>query len=480
MKLLINAIPRSRAVTALTLSLVMAGCASVGPDGGFGAVSGVAQERLNMQTRWERTHDDARISREHVARLLDASTHGALSADDAVQIALLNNRNLQAAFAGLGIGEAQVIAAGSLPGLHLSTERIRERPGPDIDIKHLISFNLLSLLTLPARLEAEQAMFARTQRMVAGEVVSLAHETRIAYFQAVAAAQTAAYMGQVQQAAEAGSELARQMRRAGHFSNLQQAREQMFYADATAQLARARHASVAAREKLTRLMGLWGEQTNFRLPDTLPKPPKERAAYANIEATAMARRLDLQAAKTETAAVASAAGLTQVTRFVDAIELGFVRERGSTGSPKTGYEIGLQIPLFDFGQSKVRRAEAVYMQAAQRYAQTAIDARSEVREAWSAYNTSYDLASHYRDEVVPLKKRISDEMLLKYNGMLSSVFDLLADAREQVMAVNASIEAQRDFWIAESTLQTALTGKPGAMMGMEVKGGSANEMGKGH
>jgi outer membrane protein TolC len=46
--------------------------------------------------------------------------------------------------------------------------------------------------------------------------------------------------------------------------------------------------------------------------------------------------------------------------------------------------------------------------------------------------------------------------MLRYNGMLASTFELLADSREQLASVNASIDAQRDFWIAETNLQWAM------------------------
>jgi outer membrane protein TolC len=99
------------------------------------------------------------------------------------------------------------------------------------------------------------------------------------------------------------------------------------------------------------------------------------------------------------------------------------------------------------------------MQSASKLAQTAVDARSEVRESYVAYVTNYDIARHYRDEVVPLRKTISDEMLLRYNGMLASAFDLLADSREQVNAVNGYIDALKDYWLAETDLQLALGGR---------------------
>ena len=104
------------------------------------------------------------------------------------------------------------------------------------------------------------------------------------------------------------------------------------------------------------------------------------------------------------------------------------------------------------------------MQAVNRAGEAAVQARSEVRESYGAYRTQFDLARHYRDEIVPLRKRISEEVLLRYNGMLMSVFELLADSREQVSAVNTYIETLRDFWLAESDLQMALTGRsPGGM-----------------
>ena len=141
----------------------------------------------------------------------------------------------------------------------------------------------------------------------------------------------------------------------------------------------------------------------------------------------------------------------------------------------------LRLPIFDLGGARTARAERLYLQSINRAADAAVRARSEVREAYGAYRTSFDLARHYRDEVVPLRKRISEEMLLRYNGMLASVFELLADSREQVAAVNAYIESLRDFWVAESDLQMALTGRsPGAMQPMRAASRAPAAGGGGH
>jgi outer membrane protein TolC len=138
------------------------------------------------------------------------------------------------------------------------------------------------------------------------------------------------------------------------------------------------------------------------------------------------------------------------------LDLGYADKR-ETGEPKSdGYEIGLELPLFDWGGARVARAEAVYMQSLGQVAAIAVNARSEARAGYLGYRASYDVARHYRDQVIPLRKQIADETLLRYNGMLASPFELLADAREQAAAVHATIEALKDFWLAQVDLETAI------------------------
>jgi outer membrane protein TolC len=188
------------------------------------------------------------------------------------------------------------------------------------------------------------------------------------------------------------------------------------------------------------MVGLSGDPRALKLPERLPDLPKEALEPKDAEQTAMDQRLDVQMARRNSEATAKALGLTQATRWVNVINVGYANKSQTGDARENGYDIELELPLFDF----------------------AVNAQSEVRESYSAYRTAYDLARHYRDEVVPLKKRISDENLLRYNGMLIGVFELLADSRDQVTSVTAYIEALRDYWIAQANLQTALTaGSPG-------------------
>jgi outer membrane protein TolC len=444
----------SRTIIAVTMSAaLLGGCATFSQDGGFDTVSKFTQDRTGKQVKAIRSDDDAVSVQSSIKALLTKP----LDVGDAVQIALLNNRGLQATYAELGIAEANLVQAGRLQNPGFTFKRTRQ--GDDVLIERTFTVNLISLITAPLAQRIEGRRFEQVKLLVSDAALQVATETRRAYFETIAAEQGVAYAKQVNLAAESGADLAHQMARTGNWSALEQAREQAFHAEATAGVARATKASVMAREKLTRLLGLWGEDIKFQLPERLPDLPSQPLELDNAESFALQNRLDVQAGKLETAGLASSLGLTKTTRFVNVLDLGYVRNT-QTGQPhERGYELSIEIPLFDWGGARVTKAEAIYMQSVNRLAETAINARSEVRESYLGYRTSYDLVRHYRDEIVPLRKKISDENLLRYNGMLISVFELLADAREQVGSVNAYIEALKDYWIAETDLQAVLGGK---------------------
>ena len=448
-----------RAATISLAAAFLAGCATFSEDGGFGTVQRTVRERTGLTATWQRTEEEAKSVRASVREILSRP----LGADDAVQIALLNNRGLQATYAELGIAEADLVQAGRGPNLRLHA--LRTKYGNDVvKVEESFGFDVLSVLLIPLRQKMERRRFERAQAEVTAEVMRVAAETRKAWVQAVAAGQTERYMQQVKEAAEAGAELARRMAAVGNWPKLNHIREQVFYADAAAQHARAKHAVEAQRERLARLMGLWGEELEFRLPERLPDLPAWPRDAGELEARAMEQRLDVIAAKRDTQWVAESLGLVNATRFINAMELGRARTKEGDERFAYGYVVGVEIPIFDWGGARVARAEATYMQAAHRVAEVAINARSEVREAYGAYRTAFDLARHYRDEVVPLRKRISEEVLLRYNGMLASTFELLADSREQVGAVLAYIGALREFWSAEAELQASLSGRAGGSM----------------
>ena len=461
---------RRPVVLAVTV-FALGGCASFSSDGGFSSVQSLTKERIGKEVRWSRTDEDRALVQKTIAPLLEKP----LSVDDAVTVALLNNRGLQAAYGELGIAEANLVQAGRISNPKFTFGQLKR--GDELEVDRQLMLPIISVLTMPLATKINQRFFAQAQLRAASDALRVADETRRSYFSAVAAQQKATYMEQVKDSAQAGAELARKMAEVGNWSKLEQARQQAFYADAVAQYARAKQQRTIERERLTRLLGLSANEGAFQIPERLPDLPKAPKDVNDIEAQAMQNRLDVMQARQELGGLADSLGLTKTTRFINILDVGYNRNsyRQEPGRER-GYTIELQIPIFDWGGARVAKSEATYMQAVNRAAETAVNARSQVREAYLTYRTSYDIARHYRDEVVPLKKRISDEQMLRYNGMLIGVFTLLADARAQVISVTESLDAARDFWIAEANLQMAQTGgKPSSSPGMAAGSAAASE-----
>ncbi|WP_374582814.1 TolC family protein [Pseudoduganella sp.] len=451
------------AAAAATVVL-LSGCATFSNDGGFGAVAQATKTRSGADTRMLRNEEDQRALDAQLRKLLAEP----LSADAAVQVALLNNRSLQARYWDLGIAEAELVQAGRLANPGFSFKR--SHGGGDVAIERTLSLNFIQLLTMPLASRIEAQRFEQVKLELAGEAVGMAHQARLAWIEAVAAQQGVEYAQQISDAAEASGELAKRMQAAGNWSKYDAAREQAFHADAMADVARARKAATASREKLARLLGIPaaapgqagaatdGQALAFRLPARLPELPAAQRNVVDAEALALRDRLDVQAARMASEHTARSLGLNKATRFINVLELSAIREREGDHRSR-GYEISLEVPLFDWGGARVAHAEATYMQSLNLLAAAAVNARSEARESREDYQASYELAKHYRDVVIPLRQKISEETLLRYNGMLLSVFELLADAREQTAAVNNYITALKEFWIADANLDAAVGGK---------------------
>jgi len=278
----------------------------------------------------------------------------------------------------------------------------------------------------------------------------------------VASQQLAALLSQAQSSSAIAARLAARLGQSGALNKLDQAREQVFYAEITAQRATARQQADGERERLVRVMGLWGDDLAFKLPAALPALPARPRLLRTVERDALGHRIDVQIARIEVEMLAKSFGLSQATRFINVLDLGAIdkttRSDGGAVDRQRGVEVELQVPLFDFGETRLRKAEQTYMHAVNRLAEKAINVRSQARDAYRSYRSTYDIAAHYQREVLPLRKIISDEMMLRYGAMQIDVFSLLTESRQRIAASAAAIDAQRNFWLASMDLSSAIVG----------------------
>ena len=446
---------------ALASALAMTGCASVNIDREIEALNRqplpVGEGRIVLP----REAAPRQALADATARLLDQP----LGAQAAVRVALAHSPDLQALLADQWAEMASAEGSRRLLNPVLSLERVRS--GEELEIGRLLSVGLLDLLTLPLRDRLAQQRQEQSRVRLAQAVVDHVTAVRQAWVRAVAAAEVLAYAGQVQDAAQASAELARRMQAVGNLSRLQQARQHAFYADAAARLAQARHASLAAREELVRLLGLDESQAaRLQLPARLPELPASPRQPQEVAGAAREQRLDWQMARLQLQAAGRSQQLELLHRLVDA-DVGVRRDTRFAGSERSsarGIELDLRLPLFDWGQAQREAMNAQSVAAALRYDAVTRAASSQLRESYSAYRTAWDIARHYREEIVPLRRAMSEENMLRYNGMFIGVFELLADTREQIASMIAAIEAQQQFWLADAALSSSMAGRPLAGM----------------
>jgi len=444
---------------------LLGGCASLSPDGGMGAVAAIAGQDLNKDLVKVRSGDDAARTQNAVTRLLQQS----LSADEAVQIALLNNLGLQAVYNQLGVDEAVFVQMSRPPVPSFSISRVST--SLELDIERQIVGSILSIATLPARAKIAGMRFEQAQLRAALETLSLAAETRRAYFKAVAARQRVAALSGVQSQAVNAAALAGHLTQTGAVNKLEQAQRQVVAAEIEAQLEAARQQATSEREKLTRLMGLWHYDIASVLPSALPPLPNSLRSLRAIEQEAMDRRVDLQIARLEVEALAKSYGLTRTTRFANVLDAAGIsktqKDRGEgPHADGGGFEIAFEIPIYDFGRARVREAEQRYMEAVNLLGEKVVNAASEARQAYAAYKSTYGIATKYDTDVLPLRETISQETELQYNAMQVDAFALIQAAKDKRMAQLASIEARKDFWLASTDLSVAILG--GGNVGRDI------------
>ena len=443
-------IERVRRWLGVLAAAALSACATVQPDARLAHVRDLAGERLNQNVKWTRSAQQEQLVKSAVQRLLQQE----LTADSAVQIALLNNRELQATYASLGIAQADLVEAGLLDNPVFSLVWYHGEAGSNPELSIMQDF--IGLLSLSARKKIGEAGAERVTFEVAGRIVEVAAEVQAQYYTVVGDAQALELAQQVVSATEAAAELAERQRAAGNLSRRDQALQQAFYAQTLLDVAQAQVHLTADREKLNRILGLWAGDTRWRIPDHLSAVPPDLPSLTDIEARAIAHRLDLAAAKKQAESAAQALSLTRQFRYLGPLGIGIAYKREPGGDKFVGPALELGLPIFNQSQARVARAEAELERSQQHVVALAVDIRSQAREASARVAAAHQVLSHYRSVLLPLQETIVSETQKQYNGMLVGVYDLLLSKQAQVQTARQYVTATRDFWLAWSDLERAV------------------------
>lgn len=438
-------------------TLILSGCATVDFDDALGRSAASLEGFTDASLILKRSH----VDNEHANAIVDELLEAPLTQAGAIQVALANSPSFQAKLANNWAAAAQAAQSGRIANPMLALERMEI--GSETELTALLTFGLLDVFTLPARQRRAKSELARAQISLTADVVSQITDVRQAWVKAITAEQRLEYAQQVFDSAQASATLAKRMQAVGNFSRLDRARQHSFYTDAATAITTTTHDVLSARESLIRILGLSNAQIeHLQLPSRLPGLPEQPRTTKEVGRLATADRLDIQLAEASLKASAQSQGFNTLFSYTD-IELGILRQRIDDDGERTfgdAYEIEIGLPVFDWGGMKRAAMNAQTLAAANNLEATLREAASTLRESYSAYRTAFDVARFYESEVLPLQEMIAEENVLRYNGMLIGVFELLADSRRQISIVQSAIDANEQFWMSDAALSATLIGNP--------------------
>ena len=429
--------------------LVLSGCATVPQDAGMSNVQQIVDDTMGIDSKALALDPDNALTIDQVNTLLLEP----LDLTDAELIAIQTNPLIRTSILQVGIAEADYAQAGRMENPGFSYEWFSGEA-----YASTLLFDIGGVLLMPLKRDVEARRLERARYEAAGSVLNHLAETRRAWINAVSEKQRTRLMERILESAEVGNNLTRQMSALGHSGVIDAAESEIFVSELRTALARQRLAEGTSREVLVKQLGLWGSQARaLTVPTELPKLPESLPEIYSVEGEAIRNRIDVQIAKANLESMAKSLKLTQTNPFLTAVEFGRVLEK-EEGERERGYELELRIPIFDAGGVQNKKARFLLEQAQAQAEAIAISAASNARSALTIYQSNWEIAKHTEDSLLPIRKRISQEQLLMYNGMLISVFELLDDLRTATEVEVAYLNSVRDFWLAETNLQQALTG----------------------
>ncbi len=438
------------------LMLTLGACASVDPSPRLAEVSRQVESRGGLSVAWDQHRSEDSAVEDRVKALLAKD----LTADAAVEVALLRNRTLQATYESVGMAQADLVQAGLLqnPTLGASVRFPLKGPG-SVELEGSLVQNFLSLFTLPLRKRFAEQEVTRAVLRVGNAVLDLEADVRADFVRVQAAQQLAELHRAFFEAEQTSAELAQGQFTAGNIAELELVSRLAAAEQERLELATAENAVLEAKEQLVHQMGVFGRQAHFEMTTTLPEIPREEVPLDHLEAKAIGQRLDLEASRAEVLGLRGAWELASGTRWFTSLDVGVSGGRDSEGTTLLGPTLSVELPIFDQHQARLATLEAQLRAAQARQEGLALDVRSDVRRASVRLQAARGVVEHYRKVLLPLRERAVALSQEHYNSMLLGVYGLLQSKQQQITAYRAFIEAVRDYWVARSDLERALGGR---------------------
>ena len=398
-----------------------------------------------------------------------------LDRETAVAYALANNRGLAVDLAEAGIARADWLQASRPENPLLGIVWQPHEGEPDfLDVDVMAS--VLGVVATPWRARAAEQRYDAARDRAVLRAIDFAADVRLAWIDAVAAAQRAELQSVIAEAAEASRLVAEEIHEAGNSPRLDLVRETLFAEQA--RLA-ARRADVEAEQARLTLLGWMGlaPDVSINLPGRLEADGFDVTVDPE---QAWAMSLPLSAARADLEAAAREAGLENWASLLEHTELGFVAER-EDGDWIEGASLETRLPLFDWGQARRSAAAIRAQQAADRHAQLSNDIRIAIRQAQQSRDAARLELDTLQTRLLPNTERMLAESLRNYNAMQIGVFELMAAFEMRTRAGQDLVDALAQAHRADVRLmQIRAGGSPSVLTGGALTDASAARNEGGH
>jgi cobalt-zinc-cadmium efflux system outer membrane protein len=421
----------------------------------FQGVQQSVQERSGKTVRWE----EDQAAREQALQEARQLLRKPLTVDAAVQIALLNNRSLQATFEEIGLSTADLIEAATFPNPRFDLAiRFPNKPPSGTYIDYGAAIDFLSIIMIPLKKQVAKVQLEAAALRVADATLELVSQVKSAFYSLQASQQLLRRFQVIVDTNAAGLDLAQRQHEAGNITDLALAQQQASYSRSRLDVASTEAEIRRNRERFNRLLGLWGTDTDWQIAGDLPEVPSSDLPMRALERLAISQRLDLQADYLQVTSQVKNLGLTKSFRLVGALDFGVNSERETDSQTRTGPTFAIELPVFNQGQARIARGEAALRQSQDKFEGLAVDVRSQIRELRDELTSKREIARFYQDELLPGQRQILNQSLMLYNAMEIENFELFSTKAEEARTEREYLEAVRDYWITRAELERAVGG----------------------
>jgi cobalt-zinc-cadmium efflux system outer membrane protein len=442
-------------LTALALLTTIALPLQARPKNDAGRTETEVRDRTGADVLWQK--DEA--ARAEAAIVVRRLLRKPLTVSSAVQIALLNNRKLQATFEEIGVASADVLEAVTVPNPSIEFEVQFPFTADTLNrYAWLVAQEFVQIVMIPLKKRVSEEALEAAQLRVAAQVLGLVADVKREYFSAQAEQQLLGRLKVIQETTSTSLELSQKQFKAGNITELALLQMQSTYSEGRLDIQQSETELDEHREELNKLLGLWGSQTDWEIEGDLPMPRKETFSQPRLESLAVSNRLDLRAAQRDLTSLVSALGLTKTFRWVPVLDFGFAGERDVDGALNMGPQFRLELPIFNQGQARVAKGQAQVRRVAAEFEDLAVDIRADTRKFNRRLADQRERSNFYHDVLLPARIKIVNQSILQYNAMQISPFELFTAKAEELRVERAYIDALREYWITRAELEKAVGG----------------------